>query len=55
MGPRAIFEITGIWVLVGTGVADIQMSWVAYFLASIWSAILICRWLYGLIKKRGNE
>ncbi len=52
MTPRAIGELTGIWALVGTGFADVQMSWIAYFLAAVWSAILIGRWLYGLIRKR---
>ncbi len=51
MTLKSIGEITGLWTLVGTGFADVQLSGVATFLAAVWSAKLIGCWLYGMIKK----
>ncbi len=51
MTPKAIYEMAGLWTLVGTGFADVQMSGVATFLAAIWSAKLIGCWIYGMIRK----
>ncbi len=52
MSIKALGEITGVWALVAGGFADIDMAWVAAFLAAVWSGKLIVTWLYGLIRKR---
>ena len=55
MTLRAIGEITGLWALVGTSFADVDMAWIAGFLAAAWTVKLFGVWLYGLIWRRPGK